>query len=237
MAQSVTINGTTYSVPDVGDNSAWGSQLTAFFVALGSGTHQKDGSTYYKSRAANVASAGVLRIGNTETVGWRNNANDGDVALGVTTANKLTFDSLPVTGNPAAIYSTAAGQTFPGLTSIVNFGTSELDTDTAVTTGSSWKFTVPAAKSGLYRVDVAVTPSGAIASGTTLLALYKNGSAVRTLWKSAGAVPSTTMVRGTTTINLAVADYLDVRFSQSGGTISLTSTAQENYISITRQVG
>jgi hypothetical protein len=228
---TVTFCGTQYTLPSLNDTNAWGTSLTAYFQALAA-------PTYFLSPTANPASAGLLRLAKTDQVKFRNNANSADVALGMGSADQLQWGGVDVTGNPQAIYGAPSGTVTSGATTIINFSTLELDTANAVTTGASWKFTVPTGKGGLYEISAAVTPNGAIASGVTQLLLYKNGSAVRTLWRSSGAVPSTTMIRGQTTINLAAGDYVDVRLTQSsGGSVSITSTnVQENYISIHRQV-
>lgn len=256
MSYAVTFSGTNYTLPDQGDTYSWAPGVKSFFQALAAATLQVGGGTqalqaeldlggtaglkalYVRSRAANPSATGVFRLGNTEIIGWKNGANSGDLWLRVGSNDQLNFNGNDITGNPQAVYTTAAGQSFStGVQSIVNFGTSETDTAAAVTTGASWKFTVPSGKAGRYFIAAAATFSGAIASGTTSLQLFKNGSAVRTLWRSAGAIPSTTMLSGHTLIDLAAADFIDVRLSQaSGGSVSLTASALENYISIHRQV-
>jgi hypothetical protein len=112
MATSVTLNGTTYSVPETGDDS-WGDDLSAYLVALSTGVLQKAGgaftltadadfganfglkSTYFKSRGT-VSSAGVLRLANNESIGWRNAANSADKLLKVNASNILEFDGNPL---------------------------------------------------------------------------------------------------------------------------------------------
>ena len=47
---------------------------------------------YLESNATNPSSSGIVRIGSTESLAWRNNANNGDVLLAKDTNDKLTFD-------------------------------------------------------------------------------------------------------------------------------------------------
>lgn len=112
MATNVTYNGVTYSVPQNG-NSGWGTQLTAYLVALASGSLTKAGgvvtltanldlganygikSIFFSDRGT-AASAGIFRLSNNTAVSWRNAANDGNLDLTVNSSNVLMFNSLPV---------------------------------------------------------------------------------------------------------------------------------------------
>ena len=111
MSIALEINGTTYNYPET-DDVEWGAEATDWAAAVTSGMLQKAGglfqllaevdfgtgygikSLYLKSRAASPASAGQVRLGNAETVAWRNNADDGDLGLVVNSSDRLQFDSV-----------------------------------------------------------------------------------------------------------------------------------------------
>lgn len=111
MSQNITFNGNGYVIPDLGEIN-WGQNLTDFFVAIPSGALQPTGgafsltaevdfggafglkSLYFKSRTANAASAGVVRLANADTISFRNAANSGDLTLGVNGSNQLTFNGV-----------------------------------------------------------------------------------------------------------------------------------------------
>jgi len=113
MSTTLTVNGVGYSFPQTGEDN-WGDNVTNWASAVTSGMLQKSGGTftltaevdfgatyglksaYLKSRATNPASAGQIRLGNAETIKWRNAANSGDIALTVSASDVLTFNSLPV---------------------------------------------------------------------------------------------------------------------------------------------
>lgn len=114
MSTTLVINGVSYAYPSTGDQS-WGDVATAWAQAVTSGMLQKAGGTftltadvdfgasyglkslYFTSRtAANPAGSGVLRLGNTETIGWRNAANGADLPLTVTASDRLAFNSVTV---------------------------------------------------------------------------------------------------------------------------------------------
>lgn len=123
MASNVTFNGSTYSIPAEGD-SGWGTGLSNYFTAISTGALQKTGgnftltaetnfgatyglkSAYLKSQASNPSATGIIRLGNTEGVSWRNAGNSADLALTVSAGNLLQFNGSSVL--------------MPGLGSIVN---------------------------------------------------------------------------------------------------------------------
>lgn len=233
MAQNVVLNGVTYSVPDPG-NTDWGSGLTNYLVALGSGVLQKAGgtftltaevdfgatyglkSTYLKSRATNPAAAGQVRFGNTESLSWRNAANTADVALSVNASNQLTFNGT-VIASSAGVVPVAAGGT--GLTS---YTTGDLVYASAATT---------IAKLGIGAADDALKVSGGLpawgklvnanidAAAAIALSKLATVTGSRVLESSAGGLIQASSVTSTT---LSYVDFtssgqtqLDARISKS----------------------
>lgn len=113
MASNVIFNGVTYSIPADGDNN-WGPDVTAYFIAIAGAALQKTGgsftltaeaafgatyglkSAYIKSYATNPAASGAIRLGNTESVSFRNNANSADLALTSNASDALLFNSKNV---------------------------------------------------------------------------------------------------------------------------------------------
>jgi len=124
MGTIVTLNGVSHTIPANGE-SGWGTAVTNYLVALASGVLQKAGgsftltadadfgatfglkSLYLKSRATNVAAAGVMRLGNAETLSWRNAANSADLALTANASNILTYAGNPVVTLALGAASTA----------------------------------------------------------------------------------------------------------------------------------
>lgn len=103
----------TYSIPAEGD-TGWGPDLTAYFISIASNAFQKTGGAFtltaeadfgasfglktvsIKSKAANPASSGFLRLGSTQSVSWRNNANNADLALTTDASDNLLYNSKTV---------------------------------------------------------------------------------------------------------------------------------------------
>lgn len=113
MSISVTLNGSTnFGIAEVGEDS-WGTDLTNYLVAIASnclavkggsftlladvdfGASYGPKAAYYKSRGT-VSTAGVLRLANDESVGWRNAANSANKLLKVNSSNVLEFDGNPI---------------------------------------------------------------------------------------------------------------------------------------------
>lgn len=113
MASNVTLNGNVYSIPAVGDDN-WGPGLSNYLIAIASSVLQKTGGTftltaeidfgatygiktaYVSSKGANPASGGTLRLANTESIRWRNAANNADLSLSIDPSNTLLFNSTPL---------------------------------------------------------------------------------------------------------------------------------------------
>lgn len=106
MSINLVVNGISYTFPTVNDVN-WGQQVTSWATAITNGTLQKTGGTfqllgevdfgtshglkslYYKSRAAIPASAGEVRLGNTEQILWRNAGDTADLGISVSGADTL----------------------------------------------------------------------------------------------------------------------------------------------------
>lgn len=132
----------------------------------------------------------------------------------------------------AARAKTAAGQSIPGgyTATVVNFGTVDFDTDSAITTGASWKFT--AVTAGYYRVSAAI--AYATATQDTYMQISKNGTVFATLsaWGMILA-GSNTFHCGSTLVHLGVGDYIQIiALQNTGGSVALTSNNQFNYVDI-----
>lgn len=113
MSTNVTLNGVTYAIPAEGD-SGWGTVLSNYFIAISTSVLQKTGGTftltaeadfgatyglksaYLKSQASNPSGVGVVRLGNTEAVSWRNAANSANLSLAVDASNNLQFNGSNV---------------------------------------------------------------------------------------------------------------------------------------------
>ena len=124
MATTVSFNGTSYSIPANREPKGWGTSLSAFLVDVSGAALPKSGgaftltaevdfgatygikSAYFKSRATTPASAGEVRLGNTEVVSWRDAGDTADLDLSVDGSDVLTFN-----GNPIATLALGAAYT------------------------------------------------------------------------------------------------------------------------------
>jgi len=139
-----------------------------------------------------------------------------------------------------ASYATAVGQSIANnaAAAIVDFGTSVYDTDSAVTTGASWKFTAPS--TGYYMVNVHVS----FAATTTWAAgergwlqLLADGSVVNYLDRkdNFSNANEEMHLQGSAVVYLVATHYIDVRLVQnSGGALALSAYAENNWIQVTK---
>ena len=110
MASTIVFNGTSYSIPAEGD-SGWGTDVSNYLIAISTNVLQRSGGSfiltseldfgnsfgvklpYLKSVATNPSGTGTVRLGNNESIGWRNAANNADLLLTVNASNVLQFNS------------------------------------------------------------------------------------------------------------------------------------------------
>lgn len=125
-AVNVTLNGTSYSIPEPGD-TGWGQSLTDYLVATAPGFLQKAGGNftltadadfgasfglrapYFRSHGGSPAVSGVIRLGNGDGVNWRNVGNTADLSLIVDNANNLSFNGVPIASSSGVVPPTAGG--------------------------------------------------------------------------------------------------------------------------------
>ena len=186
MSTSVTFNGTSYTVPAIADAS-WGTNVSNYLIAIASGCLQKTGgaftlsqadvdfgatyglkAVYFKSKTANIASAGVVQLARTDVISWRNQANGADLSLSVDSSNNLSFNGALLVnlalggayavlqmnaGATAYSWATPTGTGAPALQTSPSFTTPTLGVATA-TSINKMAITAPATSSTLTRGEV-----------------------------------------------------------------------------------
>lgn len=139
-----------------------------------------------------------------------------------------------------ARYESNAGQTITNnaAAAIIDFEDQIYDTNSAVTTGASWKFTPPS--TGYYHADVYLLMASSVAwsaGDRILFQIFKNGTYLNTLeridWNNNTTSTSQMQAKGSITMALASSDYIDVRVAQnSGSDIALSTSAGQVWINI-----
>lgn len=117
---NITFNGTGYTVPAVGDAS-WGLNVSNYLIAIANGALQKTGGAftltnevdfgttyglkaqYFKSKTSVLSNSGVLRLGTSDAVSWRNSGNSADLPLLVDGNNNLDFNGNQIYTNAASL--------------------------------------------------------------------------------------------------------------------------------------
>ena len=141
-----------------------------------------------------------------------------------------------------ARYKVSTGQTISnGAVTIVNFDTEDYDTDSAVTTGAAWKFTVPADMGGYYLVTTCVffdSDDNWAAGEVMQLLLYKNNGIVSYLAEGKCEYTDTgfnMQANGSNIVSLAATDYIDIRAYQLSGVNQTTSdSGTKCYVAIAK---
>ena len=136
MATIVTWAGSQYTVPGTGEDN-WGgaTKVDGLLISLvqngfnrGGGTFNlladvdfgSNGfglkSTYYKSRTATVATAGILRLAEAEGIGWRDHANTGNNLLTTDASDRLTYNGGVIASSAGVIPASSGGTGVTGYT-------------------------------------------------------------------------------------------------------------------------
>jgi len=121
MAVTLTVNGSSFSYPSSETDTFWGAAATGWAQAVTNGMLQKAGgsftltanvdfgasfglkSAFFGSRTANPSSAGLLRLANIDTFGFRNAANSGDLLFSINPANDhLLFDGVDLSASSSS---------------------------------------------------------------------------------------------------------------------------------------
>lgn len=113
---TVTVNGTNHTIPQTNERG-WGNNVTGWIQDISADVLYPTGgnftlgadvdwggsfghkSAYYKSRSSSPSDAGVLRLGNAQSLGWRNNADSGNLLLTVNSSDQLTYNGIILSGS------------------------------------------------------------------------------------------------------------------------------------------
>lgn len=134
MSVSVNVNGTSYTIPETGDTN-WGAQVTAWIQAVSSSTLQKSGgsfiltaevdfgssygvkSLYFKTKTANAAGSGAVRLANADAISFRNSTNAGDIDLKPGASDgRLNYNGVELVGTSLTQTLTNKTLTSPAIT-------------------------------------------------------------------------------------------------------------------------
>lgn len=161
MSTPVIYNGTSYNVPAYQDTGyAQGAgNLSSYLIALATGSLTLAGGTftltadanfganfglkslYYKSRNANVAATGIIRLGSAEMICWRDNANANDLELTTNASDQLTFNGLVIATSTGALNGTTL--TLTATSNQMVIGTGFTTTVSFTAPAASRVYTVP----------------------------------------------------------------------------------------------
>jgi len=233
-------NGSALSATELGylagTTSTIQSQFTAINTALGTTVLDgltpsraiiSDGAGDFNVSAATSTEVGYLS-GVTSAIQTQfTNANSADTAIN---------SSLSFIG---AHFTRDSDLHFPsGSANVVDFATEIYDTGSDVTTGGTWRYTVPS--DGYYRVSTFITlDNGTDFSDGEFMSvdLYKGGTVFKSLYMVQCQATGAMVARGggATTVQLNTSDEIDIRLYQdSGSAVNVVSGNSATWIAIER---
>jgi hypothetical protein len=232
MATALTVNGTVFSYPAAGDRN-WGQNASDWAAAVTTGMLQKAGGTfaltaevdfggtyglksaYFKSRTANAASAGAVRLARADVVSWRNQTSTSDLDLGVDSSNRLTFGGTVVQSAVSVTDTATIDLTLTGAALSAAIQAASIDNS------------MVSASAAIARSKLAGGSANRLAvnDGSGVLSDLAALTASRALATTAAGIP----VAATTTaaeldylagVTSAVQTQLDARLLKAGGTLT-----------------
>lgn len=205
MATVVSWNGTSYTVPAIGERTWAGTaRVDGLLVALATYGLQRSGGSFtlsgdvdwgnvaghvakwYKSNTANVATTGVVRFANNEGIAWRNAANGANLLLKVNASDALEFDGSVVRSGTVGPTVGGTGLTTYTLGDIVYASAANTLAKLAGNTTTTKKFlrqTGDGALSAAPAWDTLVVgdlPTVSVAKGGTGITSYNTGEMLYT---------------------------------------------------------
>lgn len=237
MAVQLTVNGVTYNYPELTDEG-WGPDATNWAVAITQGVLTKAGglfsltsdidfgpnfglkSVYYKSRSANIATAGQIRLANADVISFRNALNSANLNFGPGSADAIPqwngIDLVNLSTAQTLTNKTIVGATFTG--GIFNSPT--INTPT-VTGGTFTSPSISGASISGSTISTSTLVSPSISNPTmTGVSLFPNGSA---------AIPSIAFTNSPSTgIFRHAADTIG--FSSAGSEIAFANATAWNFL-------
>lgn len=236
MSTPVTYVANQYNVPAYQDTGyAQGAgNLSSYLIALATGSLTLSGGTftltadadfgasfglksiYYKSRATNPASTGVIRLGSAEVIAWRNNANNGNLPLTTDASDRLTFDGFVIATSSGALNGTTL--TLTATSNQMVIGTTNTTTVSFTAPASSATYTVP---------DVGTTANFILSAGTQTIGGAKTFSSAVSLTAASNQLVFNPAAGNTVTINLSSAPAGSVVYTlpDVGGAAAFVMTA------------
>lgn len=182
-AVTVTVNGSSHTIPQTNEKG-WGTNVTAWIQAISQYTLQPSGGTftltadtdfgatyglksaYFKTRSSNPAGAGLFRLSNNESIGWRNAANSGNILLKVNSSDQLEYNGVVLAGSSGATFQDSTFSVFDNLDSTKKIAFQA----SGITTGTTR--TVTMADADVDLADV----SGATNANTASKIVKRDGS-------------------------------------------------------------
>lgn len=198
MATSKTYEGVTYSIPAQGELNWFGSTgVDGFLIALAENVPQKTGGTFtlsadlnfgstahlkgiFKTTTATPGTTGVLRLANTDTIGWRNAANSANITLAVNASDQLDYSGSQLCF--AADTDTYIGRTGANALRVVAGGTTLLDFSSTAITAS-----VAATISTSSGPQITLKDGGTIGTNADIFTAYSDATQA---WANVGFLTS-----------------------------------------------
>ena len=247
MTTPLVVNGVTTNYPTNRDNN-WGDEATTWATLVSNSTLQLTAGDFsitnelnlgpnfgltalnYSSRTANPASSGILRLANTDSINWRNGANDGDLLLNLI-ADRLAFDGTTfiTAGSTDILTNKTIDVDLNTITNIEtdNFKAGVIKTDFTTPLDTE----IPSALATSTEIDsriVTERDTAAILTNKTLTAPVINTPVISDQVSSGGTITGATVTGGTVSSNTTTGNIrLENNTQTTAGTSVIYTSSTE----------
>lgn len=254
MSIPLNVNGEVFDYP-VNLDEDWGVNATGWAQAVTNGMLQMAGGSfpltadvnfganfgllakYFETRSSLPATAGTVRLASADAgIGWRNNANSGNLILTTNSSDQLLYNGHPIasTGGGAvtSITGTANQIIASAATGDVTLSTPQNIATTSSPTFAALTLTAPLTVSNGGTGDSSLTAyavlTGGTASTTPVQSIASVGLAGQVLTSNGpGALPSFSNTTGSGTVNSGTAGNI-AYYATSSASISDAGLARTN---------
>ena len=221
MSVSVTVAGSSYTIPQVGEVT-WGANVTAWIQAISSATLQTSGgsfvltgdlsfgtnfgliSKYFTSLTANAASTGVLRLANSDGIGWRNSGNSADFLLKPDADGILQYNGIDLVNLSAA--QTLLNKTIAaGSNTITGLANANLSGSAGITNANLAAMAAGTVKANVTGGSAVPTDVALVAAPTASTAMFRDSNANVAVNGIIEGFATIATAAGTTTLTVASA--------------------------------
>ena len=232
----IVVSGSSLAASDIPNLDI--SKITGVVPISQGGTSATTATSAFDNLAPSTTKGDIIVYNGTDNIRVPVGANDYVLSADSTQASGVSWKSVSgTTGLSPVIYYNSAAQSIPNASAtVVNFNTVIRDPDSAVTTGTNWRYVAIVSQTVLVATQISFASNNYGANVIFEANLYKNGANPISMGQVTHPVNTATQapnINGTAVVQLSPGDYFDIRaYQNTGGPQPLVAGVQYSRINI-----